>query len=367
MPKSSGSSASAGSTDASVRLSSSSPRAIERADGGDRHRQQNEIEGQPRLSGGLRGRGGQRDRDWNPAPHGAVVRRCSWRSFQVRVSVGRGPLAPSTGTPSGRARAAAGPPAGGRPLGAPPVPFLARPDHGARQPRARLPRRRGGPSPGRRAPLPRLARVHDERRLPRAPRAGHARRAAGGRQRGLRRRDSGRAPARGRVRSRLGASTSPPSARPRSCDGRRCSEERCSRCWPAWAAYSLAGLPPLDRALSATEAHGPLYTLAGRRSPAVRVRSGSLPPPLPAAAGGHAACHRHCLHLAGGGDGRDRPRPQLACVLVGVARADGVRLRNRRLHRAERVPPPPLDRAPSSRISTSSTPPTSSIGVMRAR
>jgi len=30
-----------------------------------------------------------------------------------------------------------------------------------------------------------------------------------------------------------------------------------------WAAYSLAGLPPLDRALSATEAHGPLYTLAG--------------------------------------------------------------------------------------------------------
>ena len=30
----------------------------------------------------------------------------------------------------------------------------------------------------------------------------------------------------------------------------------------AWAAYSLAGLPPLDRALSPTEAHGPIYTLA---------------------------------------------------------------------------------------------------------
>ncbi len=28
-----------------------------------------------------------------------------------------------------------------------------------------------------------------------------------------------------------------------------------------WATYSLAGLPPLDRALSATESHGPLYTL----------------------------------------------------------------------------------------------------------
>jgi adenylate cyclase len=31
----------------------------------------------------------------------------------------------------------------------------------------------------------------------------------------------------------------------------------------AWAAYSLAAMPPLDHALSATEAHGPLYTLAG--------------------------------------------------------------------------------------------------------
>jgi adenylate cyclase len=30
----------------------------------------------------------------------------------------------------------------------------------------------------------------------------------------------------------------------------------------AWAAYSLASLPPLDRALSPTEAHGPVYTLA---------------------------------------------------------------------------------------------------------
>ena len=30
----------------------------------------------------------------------------------------------------------------------------------------------------------------------------------------------------------------------------------------AWAAYSLASLPPLDRALSPTEAHGPIYTLA---------------------------------------------------------------------------------------------------------
>jgi adenylate cyclase len=31
----------------------------------------------------------------------------------------------------------------------------------------------------------------------------------------------------------------------------------------AWAAYSLASLPPLDRALSPTEAHSPVYTLAG--------------------------------------------------------------------------------------------------------
>ncbi len=30
----------------------------------------------------------------------------------------------------------------------------------------------------------------------------------------------------------------------------------------AWAAYSLAGLPPLDRALTPTEAHGRIYTLA---------------------------------------------------------------------------------------------------------
>jgi adenylate cyclase len=31
----------------------------------------------------------------------------------------------------------------------------------------------------------------------------------------------------------------------------------------AWAIYSLAALPPLDSALAPTEAHGPLYTLAG--------------------------------------------------------------------------------------------------------
>ena len=258
------------------------------------------------------------------------------------MSVGRGPLAPSTGTPSGRARAPAGPSAGGRPLGAPPVSFLARADHGARQLRARLPRRGGGPSPGRRAPLPRLARVHDERRLPRPPRAGHARRAAGGRQRGLRRRDAGRAPARGRIRGRLGA-------RPLL---RALGRNHETAGAPARRGVRAAGR--LGRLLAGGAAAPRSRTLRDRgswaalharrpRSPAVRVRGGSLPPPLPAAAGGHAACHRHCLHIAGGGDGRDRLRPQLACVLVGMARADGVRLRSRRLHRTERVPPPPLD------------------------
>ena len=112
----------------------------------------------------------------------------------------------------------------------------------------------------------------------------------------------------------------------------------------AWAAYSLAGLPPLDRALSATEAHGPLYTLAGVGVPLY----------------GYAAVRYLLLY-------RRQPAPMplavaIAFTLLAEAMAAIAFGRNWRaswwewhvlmacafgivgLHRAERVSPPSLDR-----------------------
>ena len=195
-------------------------------------------------------------------------------------------------------------------------------------------------------------------------RAGHARRAAGGRKRRLRRRNAGRGSCSHAVFA--AASALDLSSEHSGADeaGRGSCEGGVFALLAGWAAYSLAGLPPLDRALSATEAHGPLYTLAGLRA-AVRLTSsstgGSLRPcrlrsPSP------SRCWRR----------RGIALPSAAtrqCVLVGMARADG---------------PAPSESSPfttAERVSTAVTQkhavfkdlyprakrPTSSTGVMRAR
>ena len=111
-----------------------------------------------------------------------------------------------------------------------------------------------------------------------------------------------------------------------------------------WAAYSLADLEPLSRELSPEEAHGPLYGLAAVALPVLRVRGAPLLRPLPAAARSVAARGLRRLHPARRGDGRDRLRPQLARLVVGVARADGRRVRPRRARRPPGVPAQALGR-----------------------
>ena len=135
-----------------------------------------------------------------------------------------------------------------------------------------------------------------------------------------------------------------PSGRRRSCGGRRCSAAPSSRCWPPGRPTRSPTLPPLDRDLSVTEAHGPLYTLAG------------LGVPLYA----YAAVRYLLLY-------RRRPAPMpLAVAVAFTLLAEAMtaialgrnwhaswwewhvlmacRIRDRRLRSAERVPPPPLDR-----------------------
>ena len=80
------------------------------------------------------------------------------------------------------------------------------------------------------------------------------------------------------------------------------------------------------------------------RVAALRVRSRALRLALPETTLGDAACGRRGLHPAGRGDDRDRPRPELACVVVGVARSDGARVRDRRRRRSGRIPATPIRR-----------------------
>ena len=79
------------------------------------------------------------------------------------------------------------------------------------------------------------------------------------------------------------------------------------------------------------------------RAPALCVRGGALRPALPAASGSDARRGGGRLHVARGGDNRDRLRPQLARLVVGMARPDGRCVRPRRVRRPPGVPPQALN------------------------
>ena len=97
----------------------------------------------------------------------------------------------------------------------------------------------------------------------------------------------------------------------------------------------------------AAAARRPAHARGGRgTAPRARVRRGravprrrpALPRPLRAHALAAAARHPHRLGPARGGDAGDRLRPELAAVVVGVARLDGGRVRPRRRRRTGRAP-----------------------------
>ena len=263
-------------------------------------------------------------------------------SFRVRVAW-FDPLVPPSGHSGAGPRAPAQPTQARRALGAPPGALLARPDHRAPERRPRLPVRRSGAAAGRRAALPRLARLRHERRVSRAPRAGHSRSAARPQEHRVRDRDPGRArdrrDLRGGLRARpvpggLGRGHAAPVAAPgdrlralRTLGGVLARRPRAAE--PG--AVSRGGARPALRARSS----GP---------PVLRVRGAPLLRPLPATARSVAARGVRRLHLARRSDGRDRLRPQLARLVVGVARADGRRVRPRRARRPPGVPAQALGR-----------------------
>ena len=131
-----------------------------------------------------------------------------------------------------------------------------------------------------------------------------------------------------------------------SCGSRADSRTPCSRCSPPGRPTRSPGcrrsIAPsaaergARAALTRSPASGPALRL--RRVFATSSSTGGSRRRMPAR-------DRRRVRLARGGDGRDRLQPQLARLLVGVARADGGRFRTRRVRRAERVPPPPLGRA----------------------
>ena len=96
----------------------------------------------------------------------------------------------------------------------------------------------------------------------------------------------------------------------------------------------------------------------GRRAAAVRGdrdgrplrrRRGALLPPAPPQAGRDAHQHHHRVRAAGRVDGRGDPGPQVAAVLVGVARPARAGVRLRRLQRLRPVPARGLQRRPLRR------------------
>ena len=131
----------------------------------------------------------------------------------------------------------------------------------------------------------------------------------------------------------------------------------------AWGVASLASLPPLDNPLTPEEAEGPLRFAALVGVGALRDRRDPLPAAVPDDARAASARGPHLVDPARRGDGRRRVRPQLAAVVVGVAPADGDRVRARRLGRPVAAATPTRRvgrsrRSISTRPSRARTPPT---------
>ena len=310
------------------------------ANGHDRHRQQQEVERDDRSADETGSCGGQHERDREPGSHRRIFDGASAAPAALGSSR-RDSLAPCRSRFPWRASCSCSPRPRPTSTGRTTRRTSGSSSYGARQRRARLPRRRGCAPPERRAPLPRLPRVHHERGLPRAPRARDTRCPAREAECGLRRRDSGGPRDRERLRGRLGAR---PLARGL---GRRDAAAVASPRRRLRAARRLGGLLPRRAASARSRAHTgggrrPALRPGRGRAAALRIRGRALRRALPKAALGDAARGRRRLHAARRGDARDRARAQLARVVVGVARADGNRVRHRRRRRSDRVPAPPI-------------------------
>ncbi len=231
-----------------------------------------------------------------------------------------------------RARAAARLPLARRPLGATPVPLLARSDRRHREHGPRAEHERDGAAARRSPDLPRRPRVPGRRRLPRPARAGDPRRAPREGQRGVHDRDADRALERGCARGRVVAR---PEWKLRA--GRDPREEhpaRCARCAPGRVGLRLARLASPARQPADPGGGGRAASRRrARRRGALRGRGDPLPAALPDDARAAPARGPHLVDPARRGDGGRRLRPQLAALVVGVARADGDRVRARRLRR----------------------------------
>ncbi len=195
---------------------------------------------------------------------------------------------------------------------------------------------RGGPPPGRRPPVPDLAGVPVQRRVPAAARPGHAAGRAHRAQRRVRDRHPGGPAAGGRVRRPLlarpdqGAGRRHP-APPGPAPGR--AVHGAGRLGGGLAVRAAAAGPRPARG-----GHpGPADRHGRRRGRPVHDGLGPLLPAAPAPAVGDPDRRPHRLRPARRGHDRGRPRPQLGRLLVGVAPADGVRLRLRVLQRPRAV------------------------------
>ena len=224
---------------------------------------------------------------------------------------------------------------GRRPLGAPSLALLADAVGGGAEQRARLRDRRCCPPAGRRAGVPRLARLPRRGRVPRAARARDAGRAARREQRRLRDLDADRARRRRWRSPRPPPSTSGTSAATASA-ARSGGCRGAARRMGVWAVHLAHGAGARRRraraGLRRARSCSPLLAVAlfCLRRRALRAALAGAPRTAPARV-------RRRLHAARRGRRRDRARAQLARLVVGVARADAGRLRPDRAQRAPRV------------------------------
>ena len=105
----------------------------------------------------------------------------------------------------------------------------------------------------------------------------------------------------------------------------------------AWAVVSLTETRPLDEPLGAEQLDGWQTVLAVLGVALLRAGGTRLLPAVPAPSRAFRVRVRDRLRAARGGDGRHRVGAQLAALVVGVARADGQRVRRHRRSGPQRV------------------------------